>query len=1221
MILFFGRPSERIYAVETTQTLDNEAIGKLEWLFSGARLLDAKSMDGSFTGPRKEMVTPWSTNAVEITQTVGVEGITRIEEFIPADKKTEFDPMLGRLYDSLGQDIFAVDLQPEPIRHIEDIAAYNREESLAMSDDEVAYLERVAANMGRPLTDSEVFGFSQVNSEHCRHKIFNGEFVIDGERMPSTLFELIKKTTRTNPNHVVSAYKDNCALLEGPSGAQQWSPDAHDKPGTYRTRTFDSVITVKAETHNFPTTVEPFNGGATGGGGEIRDRIAGGKGAFPSAGAAVYMTAYPRLTEEGHEWERAMAARPWLYQTPQQILTKASNGASDFGNKFGQPLICGSLLTFEHEEGGRKYGYDKVIMQAGGIGYGRREDSIKGVPAQGDKIVMMGGDNYRIGMGGGAVSSVATGEYASAIELNAIQRSNPEMQRRVYNAIRAVCEEERNPIVSIHDHGAGGHLNCLSELVEAEGGHFDLDTLPVGDPTLSDREILSNESQERMGLVVGAEDIEHLQRIAERERAPLYVIGKVTGDKRLTFESARTGEKPVDWPLAAMFGSAPKTVMNDSTVKRTFAEPEYRPAAWREYLEKVLRLEGVGCKDWLTSKVDRSQGGLIAMQQTAGRVQLPVNDCAVVSLDFTGRGGIATSLGHAPAAALADAAKGSVLAIAEALTNIVFAPLAHGLKGVSLSANWMWPCRNEGEDARLYKAVKAASDFALALGINIPTGKDSLSMTQKYPDGEKVLSPGTVIITAVGETGDVRRAVTPALSEYGGDIVYIDMCRSNFGLGGSSFAQVVGAVGMEVPTVEDPAYFARAFGEVQRLIAQGCVLAGHDVSAGGLMTALLEMAFTDNRSGMDIDITLLGEADVVKALFSELPSLVLQVADGDAVVSELAAAGVQAYKIGAAGIDGKREFSLTHNGTTDHLDIDSLRDCWYEPSYLLDRYQSTQARERMENYARRELTFGFPPDFIGAQPQNNARGRVKAAVIREKGSHCEREMAWAMHMAGMDVRDVHMTDLISGRETLEDVNMIAFVGGFSNSDVLGPAKGWAGAFVYNEKARRALENFYARHDTLSLGVCNGCQLMMELGLLGDGHHPMAANTSGKLESAFLAVNVPTEGNSVMFKGLESADLGIWVAHGEGRFVLPQPESNYNVVMKYVGSEYPANPNGSDHDVAALASRDGRHVAMMPHIERAVYPWQWAYYPEDRRADEVTPWVRAFMNAAEWITRA
>ena len=1224
MILFF-RKANIIYAVDARKSLPAADIAKLTWLFSEAKQLDAEVLNGIFIGPRREMITPWSTNAVEITQNMGLEGIARIEEFeVVKSEDAPYDPMLRRMYRSIDQDIFTIRKQPDPVIYIDDIAAYNQQEGLALSDEEMAYLNELSRRIGRKLTDSEVFGFSQVNSEHCRHKIFNGLFIVDGEEMPSTLFGLIKKTTKTNPGRVVSAYKDNCAFLQGPV-VEQFAPASPDTADYYGIKDFESVISVKAETHNFPTTVEPFNGAATGTGGEIRDRIAGGKGAFPVAGTAVYMTAYPRL-DGGREWEQFTTPREWLYQTPEDILIKASNGASDFGNKFGQPLICGSVQTFEHFENGKKFGFDKVIMQAGGVGYGRKQDSIKDEPQPGDKVVLLGGDNYRIGMGGGAVSSVATGEYAGAIELNAVQRSNPEMQKRAYNAIRAASEETENPIISIHDHGAGGHLNCLSELVEATGGRIDMENLPIGDPTLSAKEIVGNESQERMGFVVKEENIDKLRRIAERERSPFYVIGEATGDMQFTFVNNKTGEKPIDLKLEDMFGKAPRTVLNDRTVRESYAEPQYDAGKLVHYIENVLQLEAVAAKDWLTNKVDRSVTGRVAKQQTAGSVQLPLNDCAVVALDYQGQRGIATALGHAPVAALADPGKGSVLAITEALTNIVFAPIDGGLPSVSLSANWMWPCKNEGEDARLYTAVQAASDYALALGINIPTGKDSLSMTQKYKDGEQVYAPGTVIITSVGEVSDVKKVVSPALKHRRSQMIYVDMSRDGFRLGGSSFAQVVGSVGMDVPTVTSADYFTRAFGAVQQLVEEGKVLSGHDVSAGGLITALLEMTFADNRSGMDLSLAALAEKDLIKVLFSEKPAVVLQVENGSEVCENLKFDGIDAYVIGD--VNQERRFTVTNAGVEISLLIDQLRDTWFKTSYLLDRRQSgvQKASERFANYKNQELSYKFPETFTGKLSQwgleasRRTPSGIKAAVIREQGSNSEREMAWCMHLAGMDVKDVHMTDLISGRETLEDVNMIVFVGGFANSDVLNSAKGWAGAFLYNERAKEALDRFYAREDTLSLGVCNGCQLMAELGLITPDHEQkprMLHNDSHKFESCFVNVEVQPTG-SVLFDSMAGSRLGIWVAHGEGKFRLPYEEERYRIPLKYAYDQYPGNPNGSDYAAAAIVSADGRHLAMMPHIERSLRPWNWAYYPEERAADEVSPWIEAFVNARKWI---
>ncbi len=1228
MILFF-KSGKTVYAVATEKTPGEKDIQKLTWLFDEAACTGSDRVEGIFVGPRREMITPWSTNAVEISQNMGIAGISRIEEFFEVNsQEAHFDKMLQRMYaGGLDQDIFTIKRQPEPILPIDDIDAYNKQEGLALSPEEVEYLNSVSAKMNRKLTDSEVFGFSQVNSEHCRHKIFGGKFVVDGVEHDDSLFEMIKKTTRTNPGRVVSAYKDNCAFLQGPV-VEQFAPASGDKPDVYETKDFESVISIKAETHNFPTTVEPFNGAATGTGGEIRDRIAGGKGAFPVAGTAIYMTSYPRL-DGGRPWEKHTKERPWLYQTPEEILIKASNGASDFGNKFGQPLITGSLLTLEHFENHKKFGFDKVIMLAGGIGYGKKKDSLKDEPVAGDKVVLLGGDNYRIGMGGGAVSSVATGEYANAIELNAVQRSNPEMQKRAYNAIRALSELDENPIISIHDHGAGGHLNCLSELVEATGGRIDMDKLPIGDPTLSAKEIVGNESQERMGLVMKEKDIPTLQRIAERERAPMYVIGEATGDMQFTFVNNRTGEKPIDWKLEYMFGKAPRTVMNDKTIAEKYEAPAYETERTEEYLKNVLQLEAVACKDWLTNKVDRSVTGRIAMQQCAGRVQVPINDCGIVALDYQGKAGIATALGHAPAAAMIDAPKGSVLAIVESLTNIVFAPIAGGLPSVSLSANWMWPCKNAGEDARLYAAVKAASDFSIALGINIPTGKDSLSMTQKYPGGDVVYAPGTVIITSAGEVSDINKAAKAALQAKKSQIVYVDFSRSAFALGGSSFGQIVGKIGGDVPTVNDPAYFKKAFAGVQELISSGKVLAGHDVSGGGLITALLEMCFTGNRNGITANLDGLGESDLVKVLFSEKPTVVLQVEDGAAVCAQLKTAGVDAAVLGD--VNQNRDFSVSLGGKSTKFDVDALRDVWYKTSYLLDRRQSGEkkAKERFSNYKKQELNLSLPASFTGKlsqygiDPHRKKPTGIKAAIIREKGNNSEREMAWTMHLAGMDVKDVHVTDLMDGRETLEDVNMIVFVGGFSNSDVLGSAKGWAGAMLYSPKAKEALDKFYARKDTLSLGVCNGCQAMVALGVVTPDHAEMPRmqhNDSHKYESNFVGITIAKENNSVLLNSLGGSTLGIWVSHGEGKFSLPYAENQYNIPAKYAYDAYPANPNGSDYNAAAICSADGRHLAIMPHPERALRPWNWAWYPEDRAADEVSPWIEAFVNARDWIAK-
>ena len=1286
MIRFFQTPQKTVIATEVNHALSEQEIKELNWLYGEATLLDAEHLDGFFVGPRREMVTPWSTNAVEITQNMGIQGISRIEEYFPvASKDAEYDEMLQRMYEGINQTIFTVNIKPEPIKHVENLEEYNEQEGLALSPEEIEYLHGLEKQNGRPLTDSEIFGFAQINSEHCRHKIFGGTFIIDGKEMESSLFAMIKKTTQENPNKILSAYKDNVAFAQGPV-VEQFAPKDQSTSDYFQVKDIESVISLKAETHNFPTTVEPFNGAATGTGGEIRDRMGGGVGSWPIAGTAVYMTAYPRLNDSElselsgnpgnpgnpgkpgkpgipRDWENILPVRQWLYQTPEQILIKASNGASDFGNKFGQPLICGSVLTFEHQEHPEtpenpenpstpapptKYAYDKVIMLAGGVGYGTKRDCLKKEPQKGNKVVVVGGDNYRIGLGGGSVSSVDTGRYSNGIELNAVQRANPEMQKRAYNLVRALCEEDVNPVVSIHDHGSAGHLNCLSELVEECGGEIDMTKLPIGDKTLSSKEIIANESQERMGLLIDEKHIEHVRKIAERERAPLYVVGETTGDAHFSFKQG-DGVKPFDLDVAQMFGHSPKTVMRDNTVERHYAPVEYpgKPGIpgtprisaeqLQNYLERVLQLEAVACKDWLTNKVDRSVTGKIARQQCQGEIQLPLSDCGVVALDYRGVKGIATALGHAPQAGLADPAAGSVLSVAEALTNIVWAPMAEGMDSISLSANWMWPCRSqEGEDARLYAGVKALSDFCCDLHINVPTGKDSLSLSQQYPNGEKIISPGTVIVSAGSEVSDIKKVVSPVLvNDKNASLYHIDFSFDEQRLGGSAFAQSLGKVGDDVPTVKDPEYFADAFMAIQELVNRGWILAGHDISAGGLVTTLLEMCFANTKGGLHINLhDICKDGDIVKALFAENPGVIIEVSDAHKQEFKefMEDQGVGYAKIGYPVEDSRSIEIVWPEENKVILDIDHLRDVWYKTSYLLDRKQSFngKAKERFENYKQQPIEMQFPKGFTGKLAQygltprrpvgcNNiaTNGTPKAAIIREKGTNGEREMAYCLYLAGFDVKDVMMTDLITGRETVEDINMIVFCGGFSNSDVLGSAKGWAGAFLFNPKAKEALDKFYARKDTLSLGICNGCQLMVELGLTGAKGAKMLHNDSHKFESEFISLNIP-QNNSVMFGSLSGSKLGLWVAHGEGKFSLPEAESEYNVIAKYNYHGYPANPNGSDYDVAGICSADGRHLCMMPHLERAVFPWQNAWYPANRRQDEVTPWIEAFVNARRWV---
>ena len=1213
MIEFFGNKKKKVYVVQSTSKLQTFDLDKLYWLFNNESKIEVSEIKGSFYGPRSSMVSPWSTNAVEITRIMGIEKILRIEEFFSFHSSKIFDPMLFTKYAKLDQNIFENSIAPEKIKEINDINLFNIEEGLALSVEEIEYLEGLSNKLKRKLTDSEVFGFSQVNSEHCRHKIFNGQFSIDDKVKKLSLFEMIKKTSRINPNSIISAYKDNVAFIEGPE-IEQFAPLKGNLPSEYVKKSFKSVISIKAETHNFPTTVEAFNGSATGSGGEIRDRLAGGRGSLPLSGSAVYMTSYTGLQHKN--LYKSIFKRKWLYQSPRDILTKASNGASDFGNKFGQPLINGSILTFEHKENETFYGYDKVVMLAGGIGFGKADQSKKFKPKKGDKVVIIGGDNYRIGMGGAAVSSSDTGKFKTQLELNAVQRSNPEMQKRVSNAIRSMVESSNNPIVSIHDHGAGGHLNCLSELLEECGGKVNIDNLPIGDLTLSYREIIGNESQERMGLIISSKDIELASKIAKRERAPFYVVGEVTGDNNFSFFSKKNNDTPLNMKIGDLIGNSPKTIIKDQTSNNTFKEIVYYKNKIEENIEKLFQLESVGSKDWLTNKVDRCVTGKVAQQQCVGELQLPLSNCGVMALDYQGKNGVATSIGHSPLTGLINPKIGSINSIAKSLTNIIWAPLEKGLESVYLSANWMWPCRNKGEDNRLYTAVEACSTFAINLGINIPTGKDSLSMTQKY-DKMNVLCPGTVIITAAGNCSDITNIISPVLKEKGGDIYYIDMSNDNFYLGGSAFAQIHKSIGKKAPTIKDYSYFKKAFNIIQKLINDKKISSGHDIGSGGLITTLMEMCFSSLEIGMHIDLDELEEQDTSKVLFSEKIGLILQ--SKFDIESILKKEKIKCIRIGS--VLTKPILKVKNHSQLLELQISEYRKKWMKISSKMEQFQTKEnfAKIRAKNVVKQPLKFKFPSGFSGIYPKKK-KYTINAAVLREKGSNSEREMANVMDMCGFKVRDVHMTDIIEGRENLNDINFLVAVGGFSNSDVLGSAKGWAGAFKYNSNAKKIITDFFNRSDTLTLGVCNGCQLFIELGMINphDEKKPkMEFNNSGKFECIFSPVRIK-ESSSIMMKKLEGTILGIWSAHGEGKFSFPYEEEKYEIPGKYYYGKYPSNPNGSDFNTAMLCSKDGRHLVMMPHLERSTFPWNWGHYPENRKNDIVSPWVIAFENAYKWL---
>jgi phosphoribosylformylglycinamidine synthase len=1228
---------EDYYVVVARNDLSERDVDLLSRLLNATILSGKNLVEGVYIGPRNEFVSPFSTNAVEILRRAGLDQVVRIEHFLKSeDEHPAYDRMLQDVYSPLkGSDFFIREADTQ-VRSIEDIAAYNQQAGLALSPEEISYLETEARTLGRLLTDAEVYAFSQINSEHCRHKIFNGVFEIDGQVKEKSLFQLIKDTSKKAPEYLVSAYKDNVAFFRGPEITRFQATEAADGGYEFSERREKSVLSLKAETHNFPTTVEPFNGASTGSGGEIRDRMAGGKASIPLAGTAVYMTAYPRLNKSNPDRREALIEeRPWKYQSPAQILIKASNGASDFGNKFGQPLITGSTYTFEAKTPEGVTAYDRVIMLAGGVGYACEKDALKSKPSKGDVLVLLGGDNYRIGMAGGSVSSVDTGALGKDLELSAIQRANPEMQKRVANVVRTLSESADNPIIMIHDHGAGGHINCFSELLEEEGGEIYLDELPLGDKTLAPFEILCNESQERMGLICREEDYPRIQKLARREGAPCYLVGKITGSKRITVVSERH-DVPFDLPVETLLGSSPETRIVGTSPAPVSAEADFSITTDAEFLasiKEVLRLEGVGSKDWLTNKVDRSVSGLVALQQCTGPLQLPLNDCGVVALDYSGTFGIATSIGHAPGAGLVSSKAGAVLSVCEALTNIVGVPLTHGLSGVSLSANWMWPCKQAGEDARLYEAVEALSSFCQELSVPVPTGKDSLSMTMRYDDGIKVKAPGTVVISASAEVSRVTRAVTADAKAVPETLlVLVDFTKeAEYPLGGSAFSQTRVSNGDQVIEAIDAAYFSSCFAFVQSLVSEERLLALHDVSSGGVVTAALEMCFAGS-TGLNLNLEYLPRAE---AAFSERPGVLLQIAVSDASAIEQKAAekGISFRKIGEFGGDAIR---VTASDLRIQAPLSELRSVWNTPSYLLDQKQSRAdlARERFQVLSSGSgISYTFPKGFSGNPEGLALKGhlplserKLVAAIIREKGTNGDREFAYALYLAGFRVLDITMSEVADGSVDLSKVDFLAFPGGFSNSDVLGAGRGWAAAWQYNMKAKNMLDAFYDRPDTLSLGVCNGCQLMTALGLI-DRKDPqgieMQHNDSGKFESIFVPLSI-SDTSSVLLSSLKGTVLGAWVAHGEGRFSLDRDTSDFEVAARYRILEYPFNPNGSDLEAAAICSRDGRHLAIMPHIERSFMMWQWPYRggldPEHAAPEYYSPWITAFIDAYQWIEK-
>lgn len=1198
---------------------------KLSWLLDGKEL-NVQVVEGSFIGPRNEFISPFSSNAVEICRRCGMPDVVRLERFFKVENvNASYDRMLEKIYSPIEPTAFYPEKTQTDVLDVICISDFNKEKGLALSDQEVSYLEAQAKEIGRNLKDTEVYAFAQINSEHCRHKIFNASFNVDGEEKEKSLFSLIKETSKKSPENIVSAYKDNVAFYKGAKIDRFLARENENKEFHFEELAQDVVLSLKAETHNFPTTVEPFNGASTGSGGEIRDRMAGGKAGIPLAGSAVYMTAFSRLSgTDLKRWEQAIRERNWKYQSPAQILVKASNGASDFGNKFGQPLINGSLLTLEFPYGNQLYSYDRVVMLAGGVGFARLEDAFKDKASDGDLLVVLGGDNYRIGMAGGSVSSVDTGILSSNLELSAIQRANAEMQKRVCNVIRTLSESNKNPIKLIHDHGSGGHINCLTELLEETGGEIWLDELPLGDETLSPLEILCNESQERMGLVISPEDVDTVREISKREGAPFYIVGKITNSERISVISKKHA-LVFDLPVSTLIGNSPKFEIKDLTQKvevLPFSFPISDEASFVSVLKEILSLEGVSCKDWLTNKVDRSVTGLVGMQQCTGPFHLPLNDCGIIALDYTGERGIVNSIGHTPGFGIMYPSLGAELSVVEAISNLACAPLEKGLKGVVLSANWMWPAKQSGEDARLYEAVSSLSQFCCELGVAVPTGKDSLSMTMRYdkdssPRYSVVKSPGTVVVSASALTKQVYKSVSADLKPIEGSLLY----SLDFGCSGSDFimggalSQVYTALGAENRGMVSPAKLSQAFSFVQDLLDQNLALSVHDVSYGGLFVSILEMAMVGD-VGVELSLSNISSPYLA---FSEKPKLLIQV---DKKNSDILLSYADKYQVemNCIGVVGGKSVRGNVSSVYVNLPLDQMRAVWTKPSFDFDKLQTNleQAKSRYNFLTKSKLDFNS--DYENYTYNINLGVKPRSAIIREKGTNGDRELAYCLYSAGFDVLDVTMDDLLESASILDNLKFLAFPGGFSNSDVLGAGKGWASAFMYNKNLRSKLDSFFEKPDTLSIGVCNGCQLMTALGLI-DRVHPegisMNHNFSSKFESIFTSVTV-SDSPSILLKPISGLKLGVWVAHGEGRFSLNKKISKYHVAATYTYGDYPWNPNGSDEEAAAICSMDGRHLAIMPHIERSFKLWQWPVSHLYKNRKNYSPWMKSFIAAKAWF---
>ena len=1206
-----------------------------------------------FVVPRLGTVSPWSSKATDIARVCGYSQVQRVERgrVILLEGVSELPPaalllLHDRMTESVlsGQPDWAQLFSPQDARSLRTVdvqsggaqalAQANVDWGLALSDDEIDYLADYFAGAGRNPTDAELMMFAQINSEHCRHKIFNASWTIDGEEQPHSLFQMIKMTYAANPAGVLSAYKDNASVVAGPT-APRFMRQADRR---YAAQEEGIHLLMKVETHNHPTGISPHPGAATGAGGEIRDEAATGRGGKPKAGLCGFTVSNLQIPDFGQAWEKDLG-RPGRMASALQIMLEGPIGAAAYNNEFGRPNLCGYFRSFEAElPDGTHVGYHKPIMIAGGMGNVRDGHVEKLAVPVGAQLVVLGGPAMLIGLGGGAASSMATGASDEALDFASVQRANPELERRCQEVVDACWAlGEENPILSIHDVGAGGISNALPEIIDADGrgGRIQLRDINSADAALSPMEIWCNESQERYVLAIADDQVERLRAICERERCPWAVVGQATAEPQLLVEDPKSSSPPVDMPMPVLLGKAPK--MHRESQRGEYAlDDQLDDLDWEEAARRVLQHPSVASKSFLITIGDRAVGGISVRDQMVGPWQVPVADCAVTAASFDADAGEAMAMGERPILALRNAPASGRMAVGEALTNLGAAGVG-ALENVRMSANWMAAAGYRDEDARLFDTVRAVGqELCPALGIAIPVGKDSLSMRTVWDrDGESHTqsSPMSLVISAFAPTADVRRVLTPQLQSVPSQLLLVDFAKGRQRLGGSIYAQVQGKFGGDVPDLDDAAAFKQGFEALQTLIADGRLLAYHDRGDGGLLATLCEMAFAGH-CGLDVELDGLG-GDARAALFNEELGVVVQVANEhvDGVRDALLAAGLQLTDLGQPSTEDRIQIRA-NGGVLLDLDRAQAQQTWSETSYRLQalRDEPDCAREEFELIAdanHRGLEVKLPFEFDSRLAPAVHTARPKVAILREQGVNSHLEMAYSFDAAGFEAIDVHMSDVLSGRDDLSDYRGLVACGGFSYGDVLGAGQGWARSILFNTQARELFSRFFADEQRFALGVCNGCQMMSALKSLipGAEHWPaFLRNRSEQFEARFSQVEIP-ESRSILLAHMAGARLPIAVAHGEGRASFGQPgdqtavETGGQVVMRYVDGEqpadrYPLNPNGSPAGITGLCNADGRVTIMMPHPERNVRATSNSWRPDDWEA--LSPWIEIFRGARRWI---